>query len=183
MIRVKKSYETENDLSKMIIYFCVCLLQLFGRLMTLRIFFLIDMDNIWHIVWIAAHILVELICIKLLFECPPLPNKGQNIKKVCLSLILSFKDFIYSSEELATSFLNLAYIPHIRQCRAAKANFCTGVQYRCFKAVAALQYNFTYHNKYYLTYLVKLVISKFSTTFSKSKNYRKKIGSSHFWGN
>ena len=92
MIRVKKSYETENDLSKMIIYFFVCFLQLFGRLMTLRIFFLIDMDNIWHIVWIVAHILVELICIKLLFECPPLPNKGQNIKKVCLLPILSFKD-------------------------------------------------------------------------------------------
>merc|ERR1712021_95419 len=74
------------------------------------------MDNIWYIVWIAAHILVELICIKLLFECPPLPNKGQNIKK--LQIVKLRIEWFFRA--LVSSFCGTLLFVSINRERAAQ---------------------------------------------------------------
>ena len=77
-IRVRKSYDTDSPVSiKGFIYLCACFCQLIGRLMTIKLFFIIDMDKKWHLVWIILHIMIEFCCIKLMFECPPLKNKKE----------------------------------------------------------------------------------------------------------
>ena len=77
-IRVRKSYDTDSPISiKGFIYLCACSCQLFGRLMTITLFFMIDMDKNWHLAWIILHIVLEFFCIKLMFECPPLKKKKE----------------------------------------------------------------------------------------------------------
>ena len=60
-----------------LVYLVSCLLQMVSRLMTLRLFFMIEMDKNWHLTYILIHILLEFGCIKLVFECPPLRNAKE----------------------------------------------------------------------------------------------------------
>ena len=67
-----------GSIASFLVYLVSCLLQMVSRLMTLRLFFMIEMDKNWHLTYILIHILLEFGCIKLVFECPPL-RKAKEV--------------------------------------------------------------------------------------------------------
>ena len=68
-----------GSIASFLVYLISCLLQMVSRLMTLRLFFMIEMDKNWHLTYILIHILLEFGCIKLVFECPPLRKAKEVI--------------------------------------------------------------------------------------------------------
>ena len=70
-IRITKQSQTGISFPGFILYFIGCVSQMVARFMTLRLFFMIDMDKYYHLAYIIIHVMLD-IAIKITFEWPPL---------------------------------------------------------------------------------------------------------------
>ena len=70
LIRVTKPTNTGITLPMGLVYFLGCLSQMVARLMTLSLFFMIDMDKNYYLMFILLHVFLEFL-LKVTFEWPP----------------------------------------------------------------------------------------------------------------
>lgn len=80
LIRVTKPTNTGVTLPMSLVYFFGCLSQILARLMTLSLFFMIDMDKNYYLLFILLHVLLEFL-IKVAFEWPPPSNQLEKTDK------------------------------------------------------------------------------------------------------
>ena len=84
MIRTTKNSSSAPSIMARFLFFTSCALQMATRLMTIRLFFLTDLPNIYKLIAVIIHVLIEVV-IKITFEWPPcsslktLSNKVQMV--------------------------------------------------------------------------------------------------------
>ena len=73
----KNSYSTPSIMARLL-FFLSCIAQMFARIFTFRLMFLIDMGNSYKLLVVILHVLIEFFKIKVCFEWPPHTSKMKD---------------------------------------------------------------------------------------------------------